>query len=120
VSLPQLGLSPLLDHARRLVEHGRPGDFRPYSERFIGGASPGSQLFLRVEYVDAGGGAEGIYEPVQIVASLRLHHVLYMFTLAGENAPQPVDGVSTYQPTVRPSSKNWRTIVWRFDSAALA
>jgi len=113
IRAPRLALSPLLNETRELIVHGRPKNYKPYSERFISGAWPGYQVFFWIEEREIGGGEA---EPTRIIARLRLHHALYEISLAGGKLDAVSDDDTLYYPVPRKPGRRKRTITWRFGS----
>jgi hypothetical protein len=111
VAIPDIALSPVLDDARRFIEHAREEDFRAYAEQFLPGAWPGFGLRVQVDRREA---ENATREVERVAIGLRLHHVLYNFVLAGPAEPPPDDGSLAYFSEVRPPGTSMRRLTFRF------
>lgn len=89
---PAFAFSNAFDDIRRYLSVDEPA-YRPYAERFLPGAGPGANVTfhlrgVRIEGVGFGGD--------HAVATIRIHHALYVVPLVGEVPPVQMPGLAWY------------------------
>jgi hypothetical protein len=120
VTCPSLALAPMLNDVREYLCEKDLRAFRPYAEAFLPGVAGGSAIApgFRVDWLlraeETGPRRCALRS---IIASVKIHHVLYTFTLAGPPAPLPQGANIIQLTTASIPSRRRRSLSWAFDRA---
>ncbi len=110
---PELALSGTLNTARGYIRNSDEQPYRPYAERFLPGALPGFSVGFGFEGSET---TVGRFQLERILAAVKIHHVQYMFALAGAlRLPDGANVVAYHDPIVPRRAR--RILSWGYDSA---
>jgi hypothetical protein len=117
---PNLALSSFFNDTRHYLCENDLGAFRPYAEAFLPGLIDGSAIEpgFRIDWLVRAEETEpGRCKLSSVVASVKIHHVLYTFTLGGPEVPLPRGANVTAFPTSIVPARRRRMLSWAYGAA---